>query len=68
MHMVPLLLVLLLQSTAWAFTPDDLWQAWPVERFVETPAPCLRPADLNAELERLSKRYPEHLQIEETGR
>ncbi len=68
MRMVPLLLVLLLQSTAWAFTPDDLWQAWPVERFVRTPAPCLRPAELNAELQKLSELYPEKIQLEEVGR
>ncbi len=66
--MAPLLLVLVLQSTALAFTPDQLWQSWPEERFVRTPAPCLRPAELNAELQRLSELYPEKIQLTEVGR
>ncbi len=68
MRMVPLLLVLLLQSTAWAFTPNELWHHWPEERFVRTPAPCLRPAELNAELQRLSALYPKKIQLTEVGR
>ncbi len=67
MRIFPLLLVLLLQSTAWAFTPDQLWHRWPEERFVQTAAPCLRPPELNAELQRLSELYPEKIHLTEVG-
>lgn len=63
-----LLLVLAFHSTASALTPDQLWKIWPDERFVHSPAPCLRPADLEAELQRLAKTYPEEIRVETAGR
>ena len=66
--MLTLILTLALQSAAPGFTPDQLWQSWPDERFVQIPAPCVRPAELNAELERLAELYPEKIQLEEIGR
>jgi hypothetical protein len=68
MQMLTLILALALQSTTAGFTPDQLWQTWPVERFVDTPAPCLRPAELNQELERLAALYPGKIELEEVGR
>lgn len=68
MHMLTLLLTLALQSAAPGFTPEQLWQSWPDERFVQTPAPCLRPANLTAELQRLVELYPGKIQLEEIGR
>ena len=63
-----LILTLALQSTTPGFTPDQLWQSWPDERFVRTSAPCLRPVQLAAELERLGELYPGRIQLEEAGR
>jgi hypothetical protein len=68
MHVLTLILTLALQSTTAGFTPDQLWQSWPDERFVQIPAPCLRPAELTAELERLAALYPEKIELEEAGR
>ena len=68
MHTLTLILTLALQSTAPAFTPDQLWQSWPEERFVQTPAPCIRPAELATELQRLAELYPGKIQLEEVGR
>ena len=68
MQMFTLILSLALQSAAPGFTPDKLWQDWPEERFVQTPAPCLRPAELTAELERLSELYRGKVELEEVGR
>ena len=68
MHVLPALLVLALQSTTPTFTPEELWQSWPAKRFVETAAPCLRPAALEAELSRLATRYPDGVELEEIGR
>ena len=68
MHIFTLILTLALQSTTPGFTPDQLWQSWPDNRFVQTPAPCLRPADLEAELRELAELYPESLRLQEIGR
>ena len=68
MQMFTLILTLALQSTMTGFTPDQLWQNWPDERFVETPAPCLRPADLTPELQKLADLYPDTIELEEIGR
>ena len=68
MHTLTLILTLALQSTAPAFTPDQLWQSWPEERFVQTPAPCIRPAELATELQRLAELYRGEIQLEEAGR
>ena len=55
-------------SRAHAFTPDDLWNLWPEERFVTTSAPCIRPAELYGSLESLAAKYPNDLKLEEIGR
>jgi hypothetical protein len=57
-----------LQSTTTAIAPAELWEIWPVERFVTTPAPCLGPTELTAELRRLAELYPDSLELEEIGR
>jgi hypothetical protein len=68
MNTLTLLLTVALQSSTAGFTPDQLWQTWPDERFVDTPAPCLRPAELTAELNRLAALYPGEIELEEVGR
>ncbi len=68
MQMFTLILTLALQSTTFGFTPEQLWQDWPEERFVQTPAPCLRPADLTDELQRLADLHPDAIELEEIGR
>ncbi len=50
------------------FSPEHLWQAWPDARFVTTPAPCLRPAELETDLRKLEQRYEGRLTLEEIGR
>lgn len=67
MYVLTVLLTLALQSTATGFTPDQLWQNWPEERFVLTPAPCLRPAGLTDEMQRLADLYPGNIQLQEIG-
>jgi hypothetical protein len=57
-----------LQTTTTAISPAELWKIWPNQRFVETPAPCLRPSELSAELRRLAELYPDTLRLEEVGR
>ena len=68
MKMASLLLTLALHSTAYGFTPEELWQNWPDERFVTTPAPCVRPAELATELQRLANLYPESMELEEIAK
>ena len=68
MHTVMLMLTLALQSTGPGLTADQLWQSWPEERFVATPSPCLRPAALASELQRLAELYPGRIQLQEIGR
>jgi hypothetical protein len=48
--------------------PDVLGEAWATERFVKTPAPCLKPAELEKQLHALAALYPEDLKLEELGR
>ena len=60
-------LALLAPATLHALEPGELWRAWPVERFVRTPAPCLRPAELGELLDELARRHPE-LSVREVGR
>ncbi len=57
-----------LVATDRGWTPQQLWEDWPQERFVTTPAPCLRPAELNRKLGELAERHPETLKLEEVGR
>ncbi len=51
-----------------SFTPEELWHAWPDKRFVTTPAPCLRPAELERSLRALERRHQGRLKLEEVGR
>ena len=55
-------------GAAHGFTPQELWNAWPEERFVTTTAPCLRPAELEESLHTLAERHAGDLQLEEIGR
>jgi hypothetical protein len=55
-------------GAACGLTPQELWQAWPGERFVTTAAPCLRSAELEASLKALADRYPDAVRVEEIGR
>lgn len=47
--------------------PTVLGARWAAERFVATPAPCLKPATLEEELRRLAAAHPE-IGLEEIGR
>jgi hypothetical protein len=67
MQMFTLILALAVQSTTTGFTPDQLWRDWSDERFVQTPAPCLRPAELTADLRKLAATYPAGVRLEEIG-
>ena len=66
--MLPLLLTLAFQPAAPAPSPQELWQAWSEERYVSTPAPCLRPGELADRLRELADRYPDRLRLDEVGR
>jgi hypothetical protein len=64
---------LLIASTAvflfsGGFSPQALWDAWPERRFVATPAPCLRHAELVDRLRALEARHRGRLAVEEVGR
>ncbi|HSD66490.1 MAG TPA: M14 family zinc carboxypeptidase, partial [Vicinamibacteria bacterium] len=50
------------------FSPQALWDAWPERRFVTTPAPCLRHAELVERLRALETRHQGRLALEEVGR
>jgi len=50
------------------FGPQALWDAWPERRFVTTPAPCLRHADLVERLRALEARHRGRVSLEEVGR
>jgi hypothetical protein len=69
MKWLPLLgcVALLAPTAALGLEPEELWRAWPTERFVTTPAPCLRPAELGELLGELARRHPE-LSVREVGR
>ena len=41
---------------------------WPARRVVETPAGCLKPADLAARLQAFAANHPERARVEEIGR
>jgi hypothetical protein len=60
--------VLLIAGAAPGFSPQALWNAWPQRRFVATPAPCLRHAELVERLSALEARHRDHLTLEEVGR
>jgi hypothetical protein len=60
--------VFLVSGAAPGFSPQVLWDAWPERRFVTTPAPCLRHADLVERLRTLAARHQGRLALEEVGR
>ncbi len=60
--------VLLVSGAAPGFSPQSLWDAWPERRFVTTPAPCLRHAELVERLSALVARHRGRLALEEVGR
>jgi hypothetical protein len=49
-------------------SPQELWQAWPEERFVATAAPCLRHGPLAEGLRRLKAVHGDSLRLDEVGR
>jgi hypothetical protein len=51
-----------------AASPRALWDIWPAARAVQTPAPCLRPAEVAAALQALAAAHPGRLTVEEVGR
>jgi hypothetical protein len=63
---LPGLVVLLAPAALFGLEPGELWRAWPAERFVQTRAPCLRPAELAELLGELAGRHPE-LSVREVG-
>jgi len=67
-----MVLAALLASAIAASVPrassQTLWDIWPTARAVQTPAPCLRPADVAAALQALAAAHPGRLALEEVGR
>lgn len=62
-----LLLATLMSGSVLSFSPQELWDSWPDSRFESTPAPCLRHAQLSADLQRLQSLYPQQIRLEELG-
>jgi hypothetical protein len=65
---LPSAAALLLAGAASGFSARSLWEAWPARRYVPTPAPCLRHAELLERLRALEERYRGRLALEEVGR
>ena len=68
MLVVILAAIVLASATVTTPSPQALWDAWPRRRFVETPAACLRHADLVARLQGLAAKHPGRTRLEEIGR
>jgi hypothetical protein len=68
MNILPFVVAAILHAPSPGFSPDDLWQSWPDQRFVRTPAPCLQPSELDKELQRLAGLYPDMIHVTEAGR
>ncbi|HEX9189934.1 MAG TPA: M14 family zinc carboxypeptidase, partial [Vicinamibacteria bacterium] len=64
----PSVAFLLLAGSPHGFSPQALWDEWPAARFVTTPAPCLRHAELVERLRALESLYRGRLALEEVGR
>jgi hypothetical protein len=60
--------LLFLTGAVPGFSPTALWNAWPQRRFVATPAPCLRHAELVERLYALEARHRGRLTLEDVGR
>jgi hypothetical protein len=60
--------LLFLAGAAPGFSAQALWDAWPQRRFVATPAPCLRHAELVDRLHALEAVHRGRLTLEEVGR
>ncbi len=60
----------LVSTTVAAPSPSSqaLWEAWPRLRLVDTPAACLRHADLVTRLQALAAQHPGRVRLEEIGR
>ena len=67
MPLAPVTLFLVSASVP-GFSAQALWDAWPGRRFVTTPAPCLRHAELVERLRALEARHRGRLTLEEVGR
>jgi len=65
---IPSAAALLLAGAASGLSPRSLWDAWPARRFVPTPAPCLRHAELVERLRSLEELHRGRLALEEVGR
>jgi len=65
---MPSLAFAVLAAAPAGFSAHALWDAWPERRFVATPAPCLRHAELVERLRALAARFPGRLALEEVGR
>ena len=63
-------MILLLSAflAAAPIAPRALWDEWPARRVVETPAACLRHAELVARLRALTVKHPGRVRLEEIGR
>jgi hypothetical protein len=59
--------MLLAWLLATALTPQSLWAAWPAQRVLNEPAPCLRPAALADALRLLAERHPRATRLEQVG-
>jgi hypothetical protein len=46
---------------------QSLWDAWPTSRFVRTPAPCFRHAELQCQIEQLRAKHGSRLGVETVG-
>jgi hypothetical protein len=65
---MPSVALAVLAAAPAGFSPQALWDAWPERRFVATPAPCLRHAELVERLRALEARFPGRVALEEVGR
>ncbi len=62
-----LTLALAAPALTFAFTSQELWNAWPQERFVSTPAACLQHDELVKDLRALADQHPDTLRLDPVG-
>jgi hypothetical protein len=65
--MLPLIALLLAPPPAAAPPPDTLWDLWPRARVIQTPAPCVRHAELVAALGTLAREQAGRATLEKAG-